>query len=592
MRTQQRKGSHHLPASNVYSPLYQRMLQLEALSSLHQRGTDLREFALEFRSAAEGLGYNDSALKDLFNYALDEPISHWRMLGSEHLSFEGFVEYLVRSGRQSALQREGLSHGEPFHAMATSPELLHRMAASPKPLCTMAATPDSPVITSPTPKASAITDTVSVFPGTMSVSYEAIKVGPRLWRLTSSLADPPLSPLVQEDPTPVPAHAHCVHEAAVSAHDPPDAAEPAHNPPDAAVSAHDSPDAAEPAHNPPEVAVSAHDPSDAAGSSAHCVHEAAVSTPDPPDAAVSAHDSPDAAEPTHNPPEVAVSAHDPSDAAGSSAHCVHEAAEPGHCVHEAAVSAPDPPDAAVSAHDSPDAAEPAHNPPEVAVSAHDPSDAAGSSAHCVHEAAVSAPDPPDAAVSAPDPPDAAVPAPAPELCTCSVTARVVVTITIVPFDSKPPWCVPPFPPFPPWSLARVLGPSDPPWLNPSYLPCPLAPPWSLIRPQSPGPPPLHGPGPPSLPSVPPPLHLPPGLLFCAADRGASGIRSLERGFCHSRRLVCPGWPPEDTVCVSTWLVLCLFCAMCFSCLLFDPTHLLPHYCFSDSTCVSLITSPT
>ncbi len=47
------------PASNVSSPLYQRILQFEALSSLRQRGTDLREFSLEFRSAAEGLGYND-----------------------------------------------------------------------------------------------------------------------------------------------------------------------------------------------------------------------------------------------------------------------------------------------------------------------------------------------------------------------------------------------------------------------------------------------------------------------------------------------------------------------------------------------------
>ncbi|RXN06725.1 thioredoxin domain-containing 3 -like protein [Labeo rohita] len=429
MRTQNRKGSHHPPASNVYSPLYQCMLQLEALSSLLQRGTDLREFALEFRSAADGLGYNDSALKDLFNYALDEPISHWRMLGSEHLSFEGFVEYLVRSGRQPALQREGLSHGEPLHAMATSPELLHRMAASPKPLCMMAATPDSPVITSPMPKASAIMDTVSVFPGTMSVSYEAIKVGPRLWRLASSLADPPLSSvqaavvcpvvpslLVQEDPTPAPAH------------NPPDAAESAHDPPDAAVSAHD----------PPDATVSAHDPPDAAAASAHDVSEAAAPAHDVPEGVASARVPPEAAEPAPDVSDAAVSAHDLPEVAASAnyvpeavaaAHDPPEAVEPAQDVSDAAVSAHDPPDAAaMSAYDVPQAAAPAHDVPEAVASTHGPPDAA-----------VSAHDRPDAAVPARYSPKVAMAAPALELCTCPVTARVVMKITIVPFDSEPPW---------------------------------------------------------------------------------------------------------------------------------------------------------
>ncbi len=36
---------------------------------------DVRSFAVEFSGAAEGLGYNDEALKDLFNSALDEPLS-------------------------------------------------------------------------------------------------------------------------------------------------------------------------------------------------------------------------------------------------------------------------------------------------------------------------------------------------------------------------------------------------------------------------------------------------------------------------------------------------------------------------------------
>ncbi len=58
MRTQRRMGSHQPPASNISSPLYQRILQFQALSSIRQQGTDVR--------AAEGLGYNDAALKDLF----------------------------------------------------------------------------------------------------------------------------------------------------------------------------------------------------------------------------------------------------------------------------------------------------------------------------------------------------------------------------------------------------------------------------------------------------------------------------------------------------------------------------------------------
>ncbi len=57
----------------------------------------MRRFALEFSVAAEGLGYNDEALKDLFNSALDEPLSWWRMSGLDHLAFGEFVESLARS---------------------------------------------------------------------------------------------------------------------------------------------------------------------------------------------------------------------------------------------------------------------------------------------------------------------------------------------------------------------------------------------------------------------------------------------------------------------------------------------------------------
>ncbi len=66
-------GSHRPLTTNVSSPLYQRILQFQALSSLRQQGTDVRKFALRFSGAVEGLGYNDAALKVLFNSALEEP---------------------------------------------------------------------------------------------------------------------------------------------------------------------------------------------------------------------------------------------------------------------------------------------------------------------------------------------------------------------------------------------------------------------------------------------------------------------------------------------------------------------------------------
>ncbi len=97
MRTQQRRGLGRPPPDTISSPLYQRILQYEALSSCRQQGNDVRSFAMEFSGAAEGLGYNDEALKDLFNSALDEPLSWWRMSGRDHLTFGEFVEALARS---------------------------------------------------------------------------------------------------------------------------------------------------------------------------------------------------------------------------------------------------------------------------------------------------------------------------------------------------------------------------------------------------------------------------------------------------------------------------------------------------------------
>ncbi|CAM4572568.1 unnamed protein product [Leuciscus chuanchicus] len=60
------------------------------------KGMNGRDFALEFSSAAEGLGLGEMSLKDLFNYALEEPVDVWTTAGLEHLTFWRFVAFLDR----------------------------------------------------------------------------------------------------------------------------------------------------------------------------------------------------------------------------------------------------------------------------------------------------------------------------------------------------------------------------------------------------------------------------------------------------------------------------------------------------------------
>ncbi len=71
--------------------------KLAALSCLRQQGTDIRTFAQRFSDAAEELGFNHAALKDMFNSVLDEPLNWWRMRGLDHLLFGVFVGFLARS---------------------------------------------------------------------------------------------------------------------------------------------------------------------------------------------------------------------------------------------------------------------------------------------------------------------------------------------------------------------------------------------------------------------------------------------------------------------------------------------------------------
>ncbi len=142
MRTQRRKGLHHPPASTLSSPLYQRILQFKALSSLRQQGTDVRRFALEFRGAAEGLGFNDPALKDLFNSALDEPLNWWRMRGLDHLTFGGFGDFLTRSpAMEAAAMVDAAAAPVVVDVAATPPDVPAEEAAVPLVVAEKAAAP-------------------------------------------------------------------------------------------------------------------------------------------------------------------------------------------------------------------------------------------------------------------------------------------------------------------------------------------------------------------------------------------------------------------------------------------------------------------
>ncbi len=140
MRTQRRKGLHRPPpASTLSSPLYERILQFRALSCLRQQGTDVRMFAQQFSDAAEGLGFNHAALKDMFNSVLDEPLNWWRMRGLDHLTFVGFIDFLARQVNPPA--EEAAAPPVVAEYAAAPPAAFEEAAAPPAALDEAAAPP-------------------------------------------------------------------------------------------------------------------------------------------------------------------------------------------------------------------------------------------------------------------------------------------------------------------------------------------------------------------------------------------------------------------------------------------------------------------
>ncbi|RXN14264.1 SH3 domain-containing -like protein [Labeo rohita] len=298
MKTQRKKGLCPPPATTLSCPFYQRILKFRALCFLRQRGTDLRRFALEFSGAAERLGYNDGALKDLFNSVLDEPLYWWRMRELDHLMFGEFVDFLASSPVKEAAVAADVA--------AMPPEVL-----VPAPLVVAVETAASPVVAVEAAAPLEAADNAAAPHSRKqrrrkktSSSLQVSEVVPELTAdrgvvlaLTKLLALP-APPRLLALPVPSRLLALPVPSWLLALPAPSKVlAPPKLDPPDAALSAHDPSDAAVSAHDPPDAALSAHDPSNAA-----------LSAHDPPDAAVSAHDRPDAAVPARYSPEVAMAA--------------------------------------------------------------------------------------------------------------------------------------------------------------------------------------------------------------------------------------------------------------------------------------------
>ncbi len=180
----------------------------------------MRRFALTFCGAAEGLGYNDAALKDLFNSALEEPLSIWRMRGLDHLTFGEFVEFLACSpARAAGVPQAGLAEAAAPSNSRPFPErlgLIHSVQ-------------DPPLM-----------------------SVRAVWSARGLTEVVVPARVPPEAAVPARVPpeAAVPASSRSCPEAAVPAHVPPEAAVPAHDAPKAALTAQDPPEVAVPAHAP------------------------------------------------------------------------------------------------------------------------------------------------------------------------------------------------------------------------------------------------------------------------------------------------------------------------------------------------------
>ncbi|ROI16091.1 hypothetical protein DPX16_7144 [Anabarilius grahami] len=88
----------------------ERLDQLRAVRALRQEGWEVGSFAKVFWTMAVGLGYNDAALKDFFNFCLDDPLPQCEMEGLRILDFWRFAAYLRHRRERTSPSQPGSVH--------------------------------------------------------------------------------------------------------------------------------------------------------------------------------------------------------------------------------------------------------------------------------------------------------------------------------------------------------------------------------------------------------------------------------------------------------------------------------------------------
>ncbi|ROI84236.1 hypothetical protein DPX16_20008 [Anabarilius grahami] len=92
----------------------ERLDQLRALRGLRQEGWEVGCFAKVFWTMAVRLGYNDAALKEVFNCCLDDPLPQCEMEGLRILDFWRFAAYLRHRKEWTSPSQQGSVHA-PAH---------------------------------------------------------------------------------------------------------------------------------------------------------------------------------------------------------------------------------------------------------------------------------------------------------------------------------------------------------------------------------------------------------------------------------------------------------------------------------------------
>ncbi|XDV26448.1 hypothetical protein PO909_030167 [Leuciscus waleckii] len=142
-------------------------LSFQALSSLRQQGADLRKFAAEFLRAAEGLQLNEGPLKDLFFYALDEPMDWLLRRAYERSTFEAMVEGLARLQEREARKMVPVPVVPKRRRRRKTPSVTVPVASVPVVPSPMVPVPVVPVPVVPVPVVPAPVVPVPVVPGSV-----------------------------------------------------------------------------------------------------------------------------------------------------------------------------------------------------------------------------------------------------------------------------------------------------------------------------------------------------------------------------------------------------------------------------------------